>query len=143
MSDQDIHLRVTQLLQLNRSALSQTITLIESKRIEHRQDADRIMNELLLQSHDRWGKSLRIGICGPPGCGKSSLIEKLGLKIVDEEKKRVAVLAVDPSSMRTGGSLLGDKTRMANLGLHDNAYVRPSPTKGMLGGVALNTVEVV
>ena len=84
---------------------------------------------------------MRIGICGAPGAGKSSVIEKLGLHIVNQGK-RLAVLAVDPSSQRTGGSILGDKTRMDELSLIEEAYVRPSPTRGILGGVALNTAEV-
>ena len=85
---------------------------------------------------------MRIGICGAPGAGKSTLIEKLGLQIVREEEKKLAVLAIDPSSMRTGGSILGDKTRMDQLSQEPNAFVRPSPTRGILGGVALNTGEV-
>lgn len=83
-----------------------------------------------------------MGICGAPGAGKSSLIEKLGLYLTNELKLRTAVLAIDPSSKRTGGSILGDKTRMDELSQHEMAYVRPSPTRGVLGGVALNTSEV-
>ena len=83
-----------------------------------------------------------MGICGAPGAGKSTLIEKLGLYLTNTLNLRTAVLAVDPSSKRTGGSILGDKTRMDELALHDMAYVRPSPTRGILGGVALNTSEV-
>ena len=85
---------------------------------------------------------MRIGICGAPGAGKSSVIEKLGLHIVNEQNKKLAVLAIDPSSQRTGGSILGDKTRMDELSKCEKAYVRPSPTKGILGGIALNTAEV-
>ena len=85
---------------------------------------------------------MRIGICGAPGAGKSSLIEKLGLYITEEQDKKLAVLAIDPSSERTGGSILGDKTRMDCLSVTPNAFVRPSPTRGVLGGVALNTGEV-
>ena len=100
-----------------------------------------VMEELLRRTPERQGKSLRIGICGAPGAGKSSVIEKLGLHIL-EQGKRLAVLAIDPSSQRTGGSILGDKTRMDLLSTSDNAYIRPSPTRGVLGGVALNTSEV-
>ena len=85
---------------------------------------------------------MRIGICGAPGAGKSSLIEKLGLHITFDQSKKLAVLAIDPSSQRSGGSILGDKTRMDMLSVEPNAFVRPSPTRGILGGVALNTSEV-
>ena len=100
------------------------------------------MRSLLEQTPERRNKGIRIGICGAPGAGKSSLIEKLGLFITQEEKKKLAVLAIDPSSERSGGSILGDKTRMDHLSLEPNAFVRPSPTRGILGGVALNTGEV-
>lgn len=122
--------------------MSRTITLIESTRKEHRADADAIMKEVLKRTPNRVNQSVRIGICGAPGAGKSSLIEKLGVHIAQDCGKRLAVLAVDPSSARTGGSILGDKTRMDRLSSLDNAYVRPSPTRGVLGGVALNTSEV-
>ena len=101
------------------------------------------MRDLLQRTPHRINTSLRIGICGSPGAGKSSLIEKLGLHIISPQiDKRLAVLAIDPSSMRTGGSILGDKTRMDKLSLEPNAFVRPSPTRGLLGGIALNTGEV-
>mmetsp|Transcript_32905 Transcript_32905/g.40691 ORF Transcript_32905/g.40691 Transcript_32905/m.40691 type:complete len:146 (+) Transcript_32905:214-651(+) len=100
------------------------------------------MKELLTKTPERRNRAMRIGICGAPGAGKSSLIEKLGLRIVAEEQKKLAVLAIDPSSQRTGGSILGDKTRMDHLSQERDAFVRPSPTKGILGGVALNTGEV-
>ena len=100
------------------------------------------MKELLRRTPERRSKSFRIGICGSPGSGKSSLIEKLGLYFTRELNKKVAILAIDPSSQRTGGSILGDKTRMEQLIYEENAYVRPSPTKGFLGGVALNTSEL-
>lgn len=87
--------------------------------------------------------SIRIGICGAPGAGKSSLIEKFGLKLTREYGLKTAVLAIDPSSARSGGSILGDKTRMDELVLDENAYIRPSPTRGTLGGVALNTAEII
>jgi LAO/AO transport system kinase len=100
------------------------------------------MRKLLEATPERRNQSIRIGICGAPGAGKSSLIEKLGLYITQEADKKLAVLAIDPSSERTGGSILGDKTRMEFLSVEPNAYVRPSPTRGVLGGVALNTSEV-
>ena len=100
------------------------------------------MQELLSQTPERRNQALRIGICGAPGAGKSSLIEKLGLHIVQEQGKKLAVLAIDPSSQRSGGSILGDKTRMDMLSMERDAFVRPSPTRGILGGVALNTGEV-
>ena len=100
------------------------------------------MKQLLEKTPHRQNKSFRIGICGAPGAGKSTLIESLGLNIIREHQKKLAVLAIDPSSHRTGGSILGDKTRMDQLSLEDNAFVRPSPTRGVLGGVALNTSEV-
>jgi LAO/AO transport system kinase len=100
------------------------------------------MRKLLNLTPDRRNKGIRIGICGAPGAGKSSLIEKLGLHIVRQHKQKLAVLAIDPSSERTGGSILGDKTRMDELCLEENAFVRPTPTRGILGGVALNTSEV-
>jgi len=84
---------------------------------------------------------LRIGLCGSPGAGKSSIIEKLGLHMCKQGVK-IAVLAIDPSSKTTGGSILGDKTRMEILSQHPNAFVRPSPTRGILGGLALNTNEL-
>ena len=87
-------------------------------------------------------KSIRIGFCGAPGAGKSSLIEKVGMHIC-KKGKRLAVLAIDPSSQKTGGSILGDKTRMEELAIHDNAFVRPSSTRGIVGGLAINTSEMV
>lgn len=108
----DVKDRVDRILANERSALSRTVTLIESARPEHRATADKIMQELLLRTPERRNQALRIGICGAPGAGKSSLIEKLGLRIVKDEEKKLAVLAIDPSSQRTGGSILGDKTRM-------------------------------
>ncbi|KAK3835094.1 MAG: methylmalonic aciduria cblA type [Linnemannia elongata] len=90
----------------------------------------------------RLGKSFRIGLSGPPGVGKSTFIEAFGMYLVSKGH-RVSVLAVDPSSARTGGSILGDKTRMTELSRHDMAYVRPSPSRGTLGGVARNTTEAI
>jgi LAO/AO transport system kinase len=122
----------------DRSALARAITLVESTRADHRQRAQ----ELLLELTPDAGKAMRIGITGVPGVGKSTTIEALGIHLI-EQGHRVAVLAVDPSSTRTGGSILGDKTRMAKLAVHPDAYIRPSPTSGTLGGVAKATRETI
>ena len=122
----------------DRRALAQGITLVESTRADHRADA----NELLATLLPSTGKSIRVGVSGAPGVGKSTLIEALGLKVISEGH-RVAVLAVDPSSTRSGGSILGDKTRMGELLKHEAAFVRPSPTGGTLGGVARRTREAL
>jgi LAO/AO transport system kinase len=122
----------------DRRALARGITLVESTRADDREEAD----ELLTQLMPLTGRALRIGISGAPGSGKSTLIEVLGLHIVDAGH-RVAVLAVDPSSTRTGGSILGDKTRMGDLTRHPAAFVRPSPARSTLGGVARRTREAM
>jgi LAO/AO transport system kinase len=122
----------------DRSALARAITLVESTRADHRQRAQ----ELLLELTPDAGKAMRIGITGVPGVGKSTTIEALGIHLI-EQGHRVAVLAVDPSSTRTGGSILGDKTRLAKLAVHPDAYIRPSPTSGTLGGVAKATRETI
>jgi LAO/AO transport system kinase len=122
----------------DRAALSRAITLLESTRSDHREQAQRLLLELLPDS----GNAHRVGLTGVPGVGKSTAIESLGLHLI-EQGHRVAVLAVDPSSTRTGGSILGDKTRMARLAVHPDAYIRPSPTSGKLGGVAKATRETV
>ncbi|WP_319436440.1 methylmalonyl Co-A mutase-associated GTPase MeaB [Mycobacterium sp. RTGN5] len=122
----------------DRSALSRAITLVESTRADHRDQAQRLLLALMPDA----GKALHIGITGVPGVGKSTTIEALGMYLI-EQGHRVAVLAVDPSSTRTGGSILGDKTRMAKLAVHDDAYIRPSPTSGTLGGVAKATRETI
>lgn len=122
----------------DRSVLPRAITLVESTRPDHRRAAQ----ELLLALLPAAGGARRIGITGVPGVGKSTSIEALGMLLV-ERGHRVAVLAVDPSSTRTGGSILGDKTRMQRLATHDSAYIRPSPTSGTLGGVAKATRETV
>ena len=122
----------------DRRALSQAITLVESTRPDHRVEARALIDELLPAT----GGSMRVGVSGAPGTGKSTLIEALGLQAV-REHHQVAVLAVDPSSARSGGSILGDKTRMAELGRTSQAYIRPSPTGGTLGGVARHTREAV
>ena len=119
-----------------RRALAKTITLLESSRADHRERADRLLDALLPHS----GRSFRLGISGVPGVGKSTFIEALGLYLIDRGH-RVAVLAVDPSSSLGGGSILGDKTRMERLSVHEQAYIRPSPASGTLGGVAEMTRE--
>eukprot|EP00347_Sterkiella_histriomuscorum_P017846 403347749 len=142
MTKQQIDERVQSLIRRDRVAFSRTITLIESSREEDRVDADNLMRELFAKTPHRQNKAIRIGICGSPGAGKSSLIEKLGLYIAEELNLNLAVLTIDPSSQRSGGSILGDKTRMEKLSFVENAFIRPSPTRGMLGGLALNTGDV-
>ena len=122
----------------NRTILSRAITLIESTKAEHRALAQDIIEECLPST----GDSIRIGITGVPGVGKSTFIESLGNHIIDQGNK-LAVLAIDPSSTRTRGSILGDKTRMETLANNDNAFIRPSPTGGSLGGVARKTRETI
>ncbi|KAA0101252.1 methylmalonyl Co-A mutase-associated GTPase MeaB [Mycolicibacterium sp. P1-18] len=122
----------------DRSALPRAITLVESTRADHRENAQRLLMELMPDA----GKAVHVGITGVPGVGKSTIIEALGMSLI-EQGHRVAVLAVDPSSTRTGGSILGDKTRMARLAVHPDAYIRPSPTSGTLGGVAKATRETI
>ena len=120
------------------SLLSAGITLIESANPKHRELAEQIIEECLPHS----GKSIRVGITGVPGVGKSTFIESFGTFLTTQERK-VAVLAIDPSSQKSGGSILGDKTRMEDLSTNKNAYVRPSPAKDSLGGVARNTRETI
>lgn len=122
----------------NRRALAKAITLLESHRAEHIEQGQQVLAELLPHT----GNSIRIGISGIPGVGKSTFIEAFGLYLI-EQGKRVAVLAVDPSSPVAGGSILGDKTRMEYLARHENAFIRPSPTSGSLGGVAQKTRESI
>ncbi len=122
----------------NRATLAQAITLVESKNLEHQEQSQ----ELLLGLMPETGKSFRIGITGVPGAGKSTLIDALGVNLVLKGHK-VAVLAVDPSSTRTGGAILGDKTRMAQLATQNSAFIRPSPTSGTLGGVTRATRESI
>lgn len=118
--------------------LGRAITLVESRRADHRQLAQQLLTELLPHT----GGARRVGITGVPGVGKSTFIESLGLRLV-EAGKRVAVLAIDPSSTLSGGSILGDKTRMTELARHPSAFVRPSPSGGSLGGVAHKTRETL
>jgi LAO/AO transport system kinase len=122
----------------DRAALARAITLVESTRPDHRERAQ----QLLLALMPAAGNAHHVGITGLPGVGKSTAIEALGRYLI-EQGHRVAVLAVDPSSTRTGGSILGDKTRMPRLAVHPDAYVRPSPTSGTLGGVAKATRETI
>jgi LAO/AO transport system kinase len=122
----------------DRAALSRAITLVESTRADHRDAAQQLLLELTPEA----GSALHVGITGVPGVGKSTTIEALGMHLIGRGH-RVAVLAVDPSSTRTGGSILGDKTRMAQLAVQPEAYIRPSPTSGTLGGVAKATRETI
>jgi LAO/AO transport system kinase len=121
-----------------RRALAKVITLLESTRLDHRKRADEVLNTLLPKT----GRSFRLGISGVPGVGKSTLIETLGLYLI-EKGHRVAVLAIDPSSSLSGGSILGDKTRMERLSVLENAFIRPSPSSLTLGGVAEKTREAM
>ncbi|WP_029367202.1 methylmalonyl Co-A mutase-associated GTPase MeaB [Mycobacterium sp. UM_WWY] len=122
----------------DRAALARAITRVESTRADHRDQAQQLLLELMPFA----GTAMHVGITGVPGVGKSTTIEALGMHLI-EAGHRVAVLAVDPSSTRTGGSILGDKTRMARLAVHPDAYIRPSPTSGTLGGVARATRETI
>ncbi len=122
----------------NRSALGKAITLIESTQPKHMENANRLTEKCLPYS----GKSFRIGITGVPGVGKSTFIERLGLFLLEQQHK-VAVLAVDPSSTCSKGSILGDKTRMETLSAQGDAFIRPSPSAGSLGGVARKTRETI
>jgi LAO/AO transport system kinase len=152
---------VEQLLGGHRASLSRAITLVESTRpqdgVQARLLIDELHRALTTRSAEPRGRqqegvapivgAFRLGLCGPPGVGKSTLIEALGCWLLDEEARgvahRVAVIAVDPSSVLSGGSILGDKTRMVTLASHPRAFVRPSPTRGVLGGVARRTEEVL
>lgn len=122
----------------DRAKLAQAITLIESRKPEHQAHAQ----QLLLALAPDAGRSIRVGISGVPGAGKSTFIDTLGSNLT-KAGRRVAVLAVDPTSARTGGSILGDKTRMAALSVDENAFIRPSPTSGTLGGVTRTTRETI
>jgi GTPase len=120
----------------DRRALARAITLIESRRPDHQEQAERLLDRLLPAT----GKAIRLGISGTPGAGKSTFIETLGRHVI-EQGQQIAVLAVDPSSRRSGGSILGDKTRMQHLAQAPQAFIRPSPAGATLGGVARRTRE--
>ena len=121
-----------------RRAIAKAITLLESTRADHRVQADELLTKLLPHT----GQAFRLGISGVPGVGKSTFIEALGLYLIDQGH-RVAVLTIDPSSTVSGGSILGDKTRMEKLSMHERAYIRPSPSSGTLGGVAEKTRDAM
>jgi LAO/AO transport system kinase len=123
---------------VQRRAIAKAITLLESTRVDHRAQGDALLTALLPHT----GKSLRLGISGVPGVGKSTFIEALGLHLIGLGH-RVAVLTIDPSSSVSGGSILGDKTRMEHLSMHEKAFIRPSPSSGTLGGVAEKTREAM
>ncbi len=127
------------ILQGQRAILAQAITLIESSRAADQELAEQIVEDCLPQS----GNSTRVGITGVPGAGKSCLIETLGSYLIREHGQKVAVLAIDPSSQVSGGSILGDKTRMTSLASSEMAFIRPSPSRGFLGGVAQRTREAM
>lgn len=126
------------ILERNRSTLSQAITLIESTRAEHQAKGRAILDQCLPHT----GNFIRVAITGVPGVGKSTFIETLGTRLVDDGH-RLAVLTIDPTSQRTKGSILGDKTRMGELATRDDVFIRPSPTAGSLGGVARKTRETI
>ncbi|MCT2586171.1 methylmalonyl Co-A mutase-associated GTPase MeaB [Actinophytocola gossypii] len=134
----DVEQYVSGVLAGDRAILARAITLVESRRADHRELAQRLLVQLLPHA----GNAHRVGVTGVPGVGKSTFIDALGSTLT-EAGHRVAVLAVDPSSTRTGGSILGDKTRMARLAVDPAAFVRPSPTSGTLGGVARATRETI
>jgi len=134
----DIRTLARELRSGNRASLARAITLIESRRSDHQAKARELVQALLPST----GHAIRVGITGSPGVGKSTTIDALGSFLIDGGHK-VAVLAVDPTSARTGGSILGDKTRMARLAASDSAYIRPSPSSGTLGGVAAKTREAM
>ena len=126
------------ILASNIAYVSKAITLVESTKSEHQEQAQEIINTIIKQS----GKSFRLGITGVPGVGKSTFIESFGLEVINRGHK-LAVLAIDPSSQISKGSILGDKTRMEQLSVHPKAFIRPSPSSGSLGGVARKTKESI
>ncbi len=127
------------ILKGNVTILSQAVTLVESVSPAHQQKAQEVIDRLLPYS----GKSIRVGISGVPGAGKSTSIDEFGIHVLKEKGGKLAVLAIDPSSERTKGSILGDKTRMEKLALHPDSFIRPSPSAGSLGGVARKTRETI
>ncbi len=136
--DMDTKSLSDRILNHDRRALARGITLVESARADHRSQA----SELLARLAGAGRQSLRIGLSGTPGVGKSTFIESFGMMLIGQGLK-VAVLAVDPSSARSGGSILGDKTRMERLSREKNAFIRPSPSQSHLGGVARRTREAI
>jgi LAO/AO transport system kinase len=134
----NINEMINGILSSNISYVSKAITLVESTKAEHQEQAQHIINAIIKHS----GNSFRLGITGVPGVGKSTFIESFGLEVVNRGHK-LAVLAVDPSSQLSKGSILGDKTRMEQLSVHPNAFIRPSPSSGSLGGVARKTKESI
>ena len=128
-----------QILKGNITVLSQAVTLLESQKNEHQSVAQDIIEKCLPYS----GKSVRIGITGVPGAGKSTSIDAFGMYLIRQHKRKLAVLAIDPSSERSKGSILGDKTLMEELSRNPDAFIRPSPTAGSLGGVARKTRETI
>ena len=135
---------ITKAMMKQRQALSKAITLIESHSPKHMQQGDLLLNHVI-QHQDPSRKAFRVGIAGAPGAGKSSLIEAMGKYILNEldSEMKMAVICIDPSSSQTGGSILGDKTRMMELSHHPRAFVRPSPSKGVLGGLSSYSNDVV
>ena len=127
------------IIENDRKALAKAITLVESTLSEHKKESDKLIQDLIKINKN---KSIRIALSGTPGAGKSTFIEAFGSKLI-EDGNRVAVLAIDPSSKQTGGSILGDKTRMENLSRQPNAFIRPSPSSLNLGGVTTKTREVI
>ncbi len=134
----NIHQFTEGILSSNISFVSKAITLVESTRPEHQEQAQQIINAIIAYS----GQSFRLGITGVPGVGKSTFIESFGLEVIERGHK-LAVLAIDPSSQLSKGSILGDKTRMEQLSVHPKAFIRPSPSSGSLGGVARKTKESI
>lgn len=137
-TEPDVDSLVEGVLAGDRSRLAMAITLVESRAARHHAPAQELMRRILPHS----GGAIRVGLTGVPGAGKSTFIEALGISLCDQ-KKKVAVLAVDPSSSINGGSILGDKTRMEDLSRHPNAFIRPSPSGTNLGGVAARTREAL
>ena len=136
--DLDVSKLVTQIQQGSRIGLSRSITLLESTRADHRKNAEDLLSQLLPKT----GRSIRVAISGPPGVGKSSFIEAFGMLLIGQGKK-IAVLAIDPSSPITGGSILGDKARMEELSKSELSFIRPTPSAGVLGGVGRHTRETL
>lgn len=130
---------VERVLAGDRAALARAITLVESSKPDHQEPARELMDACLPHT----GGSVRLGITGVPGAGKSTFIDALGMHIIRERREKVAVLAIDPSSPVTGGSILGDKTRMPRLSTEENAFIRPSPSGGSAGGVGAKTREAM